>query len=248
MRAFSAYSGAMAITRLTVALHQATGEDIDDCVNVWHFEHTATLDATSALKLGNGVKGFYQAFQGFIGTSVIRSADSGKMTFTQVTPGSPGSEDDTVTAMLFEQNINFNTSPAGGTVNLPSEVALAVSFAGNLVGLAEEEGLTRPRSRRRGRVFLGPWSSAAAVNDGDWNHAVTNPSLETIIKDAYAALILAINAEAPKFMHVIYSPTNGTTADVQSMWIDYDWDTIRSRGINTRAATVRVPVTQTSLP
>lgn len=57
------------------------------------------------------------------------------------------------------QDHTFTLGAAGDASLMPDEVAAVLSFHGELTGVPEHDGATRPRARRRGRVYIGPLTS-----------------------------------------------------------------------------------------
>jgi len=120
------------------------------------------------------------------------------------------------------------------TNGVPREVAAVLSFHADLTGVLEEgPGDTRPRARRRGRLFIGPLTSNA-VN-------VTTPPF--FLADA---LTLAMRENAVKLMDdsgtadmpwSVWSRADATLYPVIGGWTDNAPDTQRRRGPD---ATVRV--------
>lgn len=97
----------------------------------------------------------------------------------------------------------------------PREVALCLSFyAGDNV------------PRRRGRLYLGPWTSSAM------NERPTSVPINLVSTLAQGLADLG----GPNVQWVVHSPTDNEFHNVTYRWIDNEWDTIRSRG---RKATVR---------
>jgi hypothetical protein len=102
-----------------------------------------------------------------------------------------------------------------GTSLGPREVALCLSYyAGQNV------------PRKRGRLYLGPWASSLMAE---------RPGTQVI--DAAKGLAQGIaDLGGIDIQWVVYSPTDGQAHKVTNIWVDNEWDTIRSRG---RRAEVR---------
>jgi hypothetical protein len=56
-------------------------------------------------------------------------------------------------------DFTWTTSTAG--TPLPLEVAVVLSLHADLTGIPEHSGTTRPRARRRGRLYIGPLNTSA---------------------------------------------------------------------------------------
>lgn len=118
------------------------------------------------------------------------------------------------------------TVPLGSTLtgvsnsNLPTEVALVVSFQGDpLPGV--------PQSRRRGRIYLGGWPQntfGASVGDAFPYWAT---SVVTACSDS--AMVNLLNG--PDATWVVHSPTANTYTEVTNGWVDNSADTQRRRSV-----------------
>lgn len=110
------------------------------------------------------------------------------------------------------------------TTAMPSEVAACLSFEGTQVS-----GLSQ--ARRRGRIYLGPLTTAAATT------ATTSPfqcrPAQAFI-DAVIAAALALRAgmELSGAIWSVYSPLTNppSTAECVRWWMDNAFDTQRRRG------------------
>lgn len=138
----------------------------------------------------------------------------------------------------------------GNDDSLPTEVAICMSFKGTDAGV--------PVERQRGRIFLGPIQKSSIVQGGGKTHIIT--ALVDRIADAGEILM---NSTDDLSAWSVYSPTmhkgrgatsggrpggrgpspavaphtlDQSTFDVEQVWVDNAWDTIRSRG---QVATLR---------
>jgi hypothetical protein len=76
--------------------------------------------------------------------------------------------------------VNFSITaqpPSTGVLALPDQIAVVVGYQGDMTGIPEFQGNTRPRSRRRGRVYVGPLVSAALANSA--TEAVVPAQMQT---------------------------------------------------------------------
>lgn len=222
----------MAITRATVSLHNVNEIEGDAAVNVWHFLHAAALDQTHATKLAVALHTFYNQWAPYMSACVSRPlGDTGwVISMSNLTMGSAGPDDDVVTPMLFNDSYVL-AQPTASFDMYPNEVACCLSFRGDVDGVPEESGTTRPRARRRGRVYLGPFQSNAGVNASDGGSRPSS-TFRDIVMDAYVAMLSTLSSAAPVINHVIYSPTTAIAHVVKEAWIDDAWDTVRSRGLD----------------
>ena len=121
-----------------------------------------------------------------------------------------------------------------GADGLPTEVAIVLSFHGNLAGVPVEAGGIRPQARKRGRVFIGPLAAGAAATTGPLNE--TRPAAGCLQAITLAANTLR-QAAGPIWM--IWSRSAGQLVPVTDGWVDDAFDTQRRRGV---APTLRRPI------
>lgn len=146
---------------------------------------------------------------------------------------------------------------AGGYKPLPQEVALCLSFASSLAGLAEvgplvsdipsdhraqaegapatHAGHTKPKARRRGRVYVGPFTEnelGSTTTDNAPAGALQNDLGE-------AAGRLSSQTLAHTWQWCVWSRRNAALHPVLSpVWVDNDWDVQRRRGQTHKTKTV----------
>ena len=139
---------------------------------------------------------------------------------------------------------------AASTSNLPEEVAIVATFHAAYGsspervpgGLPGPEGDTRPRARLRGRIYLGPLSSAASNQPAN-EPARPHINLQNSLVGSMDRLATQLGTDGLRWS--VFSPTkaleaadiNAGGADVVAGWVDNAFDTQRRRG---RRATTRV--------
>lgn len=216
--------------KVQVTLDRDSGLAKDDVTNTFHFDgDDGQTWAEDQDDLADRVKNFYVAIQSilaptFAGTGTVKVYD-----MTQVEPRVP----------VFTLPFTFTPSTADA---LPSEVAIVLSYRGAIVS-----GI--PRARRRGRVYLGPLSTAvlAATPTGAAGPRVPAATITTILN---ASDELAKGPDPGDFRLAVYSPTihQATSSldqafeDVVEMSVDNEFDTQRRRG---QLATTRTAITIT---
>lgn len=109
------------------------------------------------------------------------------------------------------------TNGTGNT--LPAEVAMCMSFAA-----AAEIGSVS--ARRRGRIYIG---AIAVATLGATQPPRPIESKITALADAGEDLLTALGAAGVP-LHV-WSRVNGEVAEVERLWVDDEYDTVRSRGL-----------------
>lgn len=116
---------------------------------------------------------------------------------------------------------------AGFATNLPNEVAAVLSFHATLVGTVEEgPGGTRPRARRRGRIYFGPLG-AGALDMADPNPRL-NADFLTVLRTAGGNLRDGSALEGTPWC--VWSRVDEELRVVTGGWTDDEPDTQRRRG------------------
>jgi len=229
----------MALVRATVSLATRTGEPKDRVINVWHFNvPVGTLLFTSVISAR--LVNFYNAIAAYYGQTIPRGTPLHEISLASVTPNTPGVDDDVMAAPYQVFPWTMTDQPFSGSQALPLEVASCLSFTADYAMRPEEQGATRPRARRRGRVFLGPFNNSV-VNVGIGNGVpYFDQGAAQGIVNSYDTHIAV---DASPITHVIYSPSDGQLNNVTMAWMDNGFDTIRSRGVDS-STRVTQPIVQ----
>nr|CRY97424.1 hypothetical protein [uncultured prokaryote] len=112
--------------------------------------------------------------------------------------------------------------------DLPAEVSLCVSYA-------NDTATAVPRARRRGRIYINGWTETS--NDAGRPDSADVTAMSTAF-GAYCDALYAFGGIRPG----VWSRTNATVYPIQRVWVDNEWDTMRSRGgKSTARVTVLVP-------
>lgn len=202
--------------RVQVVIPRVTGLAEDAVSNTFHFdkdEGSAGNWLSGAQNISTRLQAFYQSqsqiMSGVLGTSLIVKAYNPRDPKPQVP--------------LFTQTHTWtHTSTA-----LPSEVAVCLSFrAAAMSGVAA--------ARRRGRVFIGPLAGTVATGAPSSGEVRPSPTILEPLVNAGLALVLG-GAGDPRLC--IYSPTTHAVSniddafnDVEDVYADNSFDTVRSRG------------------
>jgi hypothetical protein len=224
----------MGIYSVQHILHNVTGLPEDDVVNTLHFDVAGAVSNGEAATIGGYVAAsFFDARAGgagpyledYIGPGISRVNLPDVKVYDAQAPGSP---------LWVGKAAGMRA--AVGTIQLPHEVACCLSFRGAYFDALEEapddadpDALPeRPRSRRRGRIFLGPLGSNAQTAGSTTGRPTAN--LQT------AALNLAtrlgdVGDIAPGVEWVVYSRENEAVYAVTDAWCDNAFDTQRRRGV-----------------
>lgn len=233
--------------RCQVSLNRDGGLPEDQTVNVWHFDGDDTVDAHLD-DLHDRLVTFYQSLSAqpwwagsLAGTGVIKMYDM------ENPPHTPPVHEETFTMAV-------------GTSSLPAELAVCLSFQGALT-------TSEPMNRRRGRIYLGPFSQQALLDTaGTRKDVLVSPELVAAITDGAAALAVSGVGSLPRL--AVYSPTKhkgrGATSggapggpgplpplpasdldtafeDVVTGWVDNAWDIQRRRGSRPTIRTAWTP-------
>lgn len=229
----------MPILRATVKLNPTNGKPEDTIVNVWHMFMNTALTPTNAAPIGAAMATFYGTWSAFLSAALSRTALH-EIAFSQLDVGAAGPDDDVATVPLLHYAWGTQMNAASSQVNLPREVAVCLSMAGALAGYPEDgPGITRPRARRRGRVFLGPFNGdILAASGAGSGQPIVATAARTAIVNAMGAMYNTLDNLTVPATPGVYSPTNGTIALLNSWWVDNAFDTMRSRGTEATDRTV----------
>lgn len=120
------------------------------------------------------------------------------------------------------------------STGVPTEVAAVLSFHGDLSGVLEESGSTRPRARRRGRVYIGPLNSAGPT--GSTPPYLLGAGIQSVMRQA--AVSMYDEADAAGWTWSVWSRANAELYPVVAGWTDDAPDTQRRRGPKATTRTV----------
>lgn len=117
------------------------------------------------------------------------------------------------------------TTPApprsSSAIGMPEECAAVLSFQADTVS-------GQNQSRRRGRVYIGPLSTATLDSGTGSKFATIGTTFANAVIDmAESNLLLGLPAS---IQWAVYSPTNSAAVPVTNGWFDLTWDTQRRRG------------------
>lgn len=197
----------MSIIRAKVTIPYVSQLPEDSVVNTFHFITDTPVVAADYDNINGLLTAFYNGFTGKYSSKYQpENATLACYDLAEPEPRVPHG---------VNTDMGLTASPAG-TTDLPSEVAVCLSFAG-----APEAGV--PPARRRGRVFLGPWTVGDAI-DGDTGLVVA--ALRTSIANAAATL-----TNDDDVHWAVYSPTDDVATQVTHGWVDNAFDIQRRRGL-----------------
>lgn len=199
----------------------ASGLPRDVIVNDWAFRLPGAPVAQDYTDMFGWVDDFFNdvgstgtAVGSFISNFVNRGATHSLQAYTIAAGGlgSPVAEIDWL-----------GPNAAGADNGLPTECAGVLSFHADLTSILEEAGATRPRARRRGRVFIGPLTLGGVTT-------TTQPyMLGSGFRASLAAAGLKLRDDSGDTWSV-WSRTDQTLRPVVAGWTDNAPDTQRRRG------------------
>lgn len=207
----------------------ASGLPEDTIVNDFAFKNAGAPAAGDFTDMFNLVDGFFNDIQTStlsVGAHISNQVDRGATHEFQgwvISAGAMGSPD------AVEAWLGPNTTSTGNA--MPTECAGVLSFHADLTGILEESGATRPRARRRGRVFIGPLN-LDALDTTSAPYPLKTPFMTTL-RQAASALIAASTPDHP---WCVWSRTDAVLREVVGGWTDNAPDTQHRRGFT---ATVR---------
>jgi hypothetical protein len=189
-------------------IDSSNGLPADAVVNTWHFTTINPVTNAIADSIFDALVAFYQVIDQYYAATLNTSAHLKAYDRSDPSPRQPIRTRDYALVL--------------GATSLPQEVALCMSYQATRVS-------GQLQSRRRGRVYLGPFAVTAASD------SVPSAALLTAIKTAAQGLLTTSTANA-NWTWVQFSETDQAEHDVVDGWIDNAFDTMRSRG---RRPTVR---------
>jgi len=212
-----------------VVLPSANGLPEDACVNTFAFESDAVTPVVGAVAVANRLVQFYNTLHGAgpptnttvsgcIATSISRAVAGARINVYNL--GNPIS-------LPLGSPILSSPWTVGeiGDEEVISEAAVCLSYHADLTDIPEEVGTTRPRARRRGRLYIGPIRSSLVTElDGSERR---RPNAFLMNTWTEAGRFLAIGAD-PRWM--VWSREDNVLRKVTGGFVDNAFDTQRRRG------------------
>lgn len=218
----------LAVARMT----STTGLLEDEVVNTFAFRRTTTPVEANFLAMADAIDDFYNV-DGAGGNNVgdyiseaVNRAATHTIDFYKIQVGPLGSP-------IWSVDWLGPGAPNTSALNLPNEVAGCLSYHADLSGLLEESGTTRPKARRRGRIYIGPLTGDAIVLSS------SVPRLSTAFTAAMreAAVALMDTGDTTGNIWGVWSREAVEVFPIVGGWTDNAPDTQRRRGL---ASTARV--------
>lgn len=159
----------------------------------------------------------------YINDSRDRSTDACKIRYYDITTHLDGSH----TGPPFSET-SWTLGASAGSNALPDEVAIVASFHADLSGVPEFDGSTRPRARRRGRVYIGPLNQTPMAVDSTTHDVFVSGPTMTNINAQFAQFATALNTGTNSFWGV-WSKKDAAVRRVLGGWVDNSFDSQRRR-------------------
>lgn len=196
----------MANYYLQTSIASNTGNTEDSISNTFALETDATIVSLDITEWTNAVEDFYTACYTAGAMHGYTAVGSTYKLYDCNTP-SPNYP-------LDEGSIAW--TGAAVSIEMPQEVSLCVSYMNDTAS-----GV--PRARRRGRIYISGWDEAAN-NAGRPVAGVVEDLADAF--ETYCDTLYAFGGIRPG----IWSRANATVYPIQRVWVDNEWDTMRSRG------------------
>jgi hypothetical protein len=240
----------MGFYRAQVTLEPTTAKAEDVVVNTWHFIDKGAVVAPGDApfeRIRDVLRDFYttapaggQNLGTFIAPSVTRATPSAiaitrrpdDFLFDPLRPGGPMREVWGSPSHVYDLVLPAQVAGDGGQ-SLPAEVAAVVSFHSAYGARAElGAGGTRPKARKRGRIYFGPLVKATIGN-------VANGTAYLFVADGLKRsadrLKQAGDGELDIVQWATYSTTEHDGAPVIGGFVDDAADTVRRRGVDAQS-------------
>lgn len=235
----------MAIVRCVTVWQSLTGLPRDEVENSLVFDDPTAISAAAlASTVEPAMTAFWsvagpggvQPIGGYLSNNLDHTPNSARFDFYRLSDGP--SHTVTLPEGPPVVTVHFTMPPPGAGAaggDLPGEVALCMSFHGSEVGLSlavggvgkTHKGGTRPASRVRGRIFVGPFNSLAFPIG-------SNEAPNQLMRDL-AAAGAGLRTAAPSW--AVWSRKNGTTESVNGGFVDNEWDSVRRRQVRATTRT-----------
>lgn len=219
------------LVKVVATLARLSGIDKDAVQNTFYFEGEVgafTLaDATSCLTSfynGKAAAGSSANLAYWYSACMSRATNANSFKVTTIDPVTGFQE-----SIIGEAQWTLGQMAGGspGTGSYPPEIAIAATYHG-LKTAEIGPNDTRPMSRRRGRIYLGPLIIGVGAEDASTKEIRV---VSTLRNTAAAAMHeLHADAAAAGGTWVVHSKTSGTTWEVLGGWVDDAWDVQRRRG------------------
>jgi hypothetical protein len=214
---------------VAVTLTPASGLPADKMVNTFCFEYPGAQAPAQDALISTAIIAFYNTTAAgaakevakHINDTVSRTASACRLDFYNITGHLDGSPHG---SPYLTAGWTLSSSEMAGA-GLPAEVAIVSSFHAAYGSLSEEVGNTRPKNRRRGRVYIGPLTLQVLGQDATTKRVKVVQSTMTDIQKASQAMMDDSNTN-----WCVWSRQDQLTLSVVGGHVDDGFDTQRRRG------------------
>jgi hypothetical protein len=189
-----------------VTLLAASGNGADNQVNGFAFEEVGTPDTAEMDTYTVAVKDFYDDILTINGCAGLMT-NGHIVKFYDILGTAPNYP-------IYETTFNMASAPPA--IDMPLEVALAVSYKNTVANSV-------PRGRRRGRIYISGWAESMNTAGRPISTAFNG------LADAYKVFADTVNTIGT-FEAGVWSRANGVVYPIQEIFCDNEWDTVRRRG------------------
>lgn len=211
----------MPVIRIQHSFQGLSGDSKDQYVNTFHLL-MASYAAGDLVDVANDLKNFYMqappSAASPISAYLAAGADTAGARIKMVDLSDPKPR-----TPIHDELYTPFTSFGGGQVALPSEVACCLSYAA-----APASGV--PIARTRGRIYIGPLSTAAITPLTPTGVARPDSTFRQTLVDAGKKLANDWAGLSPVSLWVVHSTIESTPRGIVRWWSDDAWDTQRRRG------------------
>lgn len=221
--------------KVEVVFQHQDGLPKDEVVNQFIFATTATPSAggSAETQINAAIIDFYntvdtgtsRSIANVMSDEILRTATA-RMNYTDISAHLDGSP----AGSPYQVDIWSLAAKTAGTVDLPSEVALVLTYESIFSGVPEfGPGHTRPRARHRGRLYLGPLTAGMAGVGSDFVYR-PGATMCTMVGAAAGRLRNLATTSSGLVAWAQWSRKDLRVSSVASGWVDDSWDTQRRRG------------------
>lgn len=230
---------ALGVYKVIVQLAPFSGLPEDTIENVFHITSAgANTVAADVANIATALTSFYndtnapatKSISDYIGEQVSRAANACTfLTYYHDVVEIPANWGSPVGAP------SWTLGASDAATELPAEVAVALSYHGDLTDVPETQAnptpppnIIRPASRRRGRIFIGPLTTIALFSDPNTKDVIPDSVLRTTL--AESAIDLGQDLAANSYLWCVASKADDALYPVVGGYVDYAFDTQRRRG------------------
>lgn len=219
----------MAAVLAVVVMNHTSEKSEDQMMTSFAFTTPSTEIVESELSdIASDLEAFYNvipaghnAISGFLSPVISREVSAAEIRFFDLTGHLDGSAHGSPIYV-----VGFTVGAmVPGAEGLPSELAVVLSFRSDYASDPEFGPSSRPRARRRGRVYIGPLTKSAVEHSGVANRPAVSQGIAETIGIRAAAL-----RDSVDHVWCVWSRANAALTPVITAWVDDAFDVQRRRG------------------